>query len=542
MNQPASADRAPSSSAEQDLHDLGRAARRGAVFIPLAKLWFLVSGLLLQLLLPRALGSAALFGVWTLVLGWLSTVNNVINTATIQAVAHFAAAGGDAVERAKRAALKMNALIGGGTAVLFFLGAPLIARFEHDGELTNHLRVGAGLILAYSFYAVFVGAANGARQFHKQAALDMAFSATRVALVVGLAAVTHATLPAVAGWVLTAVLLLVVAAMVVGLPKPAPGPELPVSTMRRYIVWLVIYLGAINILMFIDGWWLKRLCTEAAGTQLSPAEVKRSVDALVGVYGAAQTAARLPYQLILAVAFIVFPLLSAPALQADRARTRQYITATLRYSLVASLAMVVALAVRPHATLRLLYPAEYVTGAPALAVLLAAYACFSLLSIVGTITNSLGRTVQTAAIGGATVLLTCGSVYLAIQRALSAGEQPLRAAALGLLGGMAAGLGLSLIYLWTAFRATVPPLTLLRLAAGFGLAMALGRVWPAPGTPGLLGSKLGTLLCAGLSAAVFLAAQLILRELSVHEILSLRRQRPQGGAGSADESDAAPAG
>lgn len=511
--------------------DLARAARRGALFIPLAKLWFLIAGLLMQILLPRALGSSALFGVWTLVLGWLSTVNNVVITATIQTVAHYAAAGGEAVERAKRTALKMNALVGGGAAALFFLGAPLIARFEHDSELTVHLRLGAGVILAYSFYAVFVGAANGARQFHKQAGLDMAFSATRVALVLGFARLTHATLPAVGGFVLAAAFILVVAVLVVGLPRATPGPgeDVPVATMRRYMSWLVLYLAATNVLMFVDGWWLKRLCTEAAMAstlaQLGEAEVKRTVDALIGVYGAAQTVARLPYQLIVAVAFIVFPLLSTLALQADRERTRSYITATLRYSLVASIAMVAAMGVRPQATLRLLYPAEYATGAPALAVLLAAYACFSLLSIVGTITNSLGRTIQTAALGLATVLLTCGSVYLSILRALAADQQPLRAAAIGLLIGMAAGLALSLIYLWSAFRATLPPLSILRVGLGLGLALGLGRLWPEAGTPGLLGSKLGTILCAGLAGLLFLLVQFATRELSLSELLMVRRGR-----------------
>lgn len=514
--------------------DLARSARRGALFIPLAKLWFLIAGLLMQILLPRALGSSALFGVWTLVLGWLSTVNNVVITATIQTVAHYAAAGGEAVERAKRTALKMNALVGGGAAALFFLGAPLIARFEHDGELTVHLRLGAGVILAYSFYAVFVGAANGARQFHKQAGLDMAFSATRVALVLGLARLTHATLPAVGGFVLAAAFILVVAVLVVGLPRPTPGTgpgneDVPVATMRRYMSWLVLYLAATNVLMFVDGWWLKRLCTEAAMAsalaQLGEAEVKRTVDALIGVYGAAQTVARLPYQLIVAVAFIVFPLLSTLALSADRERTRSYITATLRYSLVASIAMVAAMGVRPQATLRLLYPAEYATGAPALAVLLAAYACFSLLSIVGTITNSLGRTIQTAALGLVTVLLTCGSVYLSILRALEAGQQPLRAAAIGLLIGMAAGLGLSLAYLWAAFRATLPPLSILRVGLGLAVALGLGRLWPEAGTPGLLGSKLGTILCAGLAGLLFLGVQFATRELSLSELLLVRRGR-----------------
>ena len=170
----------PASSAPTD--DLGQSARRGALFIPLAKLWFMMAALLLQLLLPRALGSAALYGVWTLVSSWLSTLNNVMITATIQAVAYFAAGGPSAVEQAKKTALKMNLLIGGGSAALFFLLAPTIANFEHDGELTSQLQLGSLIILAYSFYAVFVGAANGARQFHKQAGLDITFATMRTGL------------------------------------------------------------------------------------------------------------------------------------------------------------------------------------------------------------------------------------------------------------------------------------------------------------------------------------------------------------------------
>lgn len=530
----------PSSAAEiqpaadaPKVDELGAAARRGLIYIPMAKAWFLVAGLALQLMLPRVLGSSSLFGVWTLVLAWLSTPNNVMVTATIQAVAHFAATG--AVESAKRTALRMNLLVGCGTALGFFLLAPAIGAFEHDAELVPHLRLASIIVLLYSFYAVFVGAANGSRQFHKQAGLDMTFATLRVGLVLAAAAVWHATLPAVGGFVVAAALILILSAVWVGLPRNIDGElAVPVSKMLRYIGWLILYLSAINTLMFVDGWWLKRLCTEAAvASGLS--EVKRSVDALVGVYGAAQTVARLPYQLILAGAFVVFPLLSVPALQADRARARVYITATLRYATVAMLGMVVALGVRPEATVRLLYPPEYSTGASSLAILLAAYACFSLLTIVGTITNSLGHTAETAALGVLTAIGTSLSVRLAIGHGLAQGEQPLRAAALGLLVGMAGGLAVSLVYLYGRLRATLPLSSLLRVGLALGISLSLGRFWPAAGTAGLLGSKVGTLISSSLALAVYLAVLLVSRELSVGELLSLRRQRPASPSAGAPD-------
>ena len=497
----------------------------------MAKLWFLVAGLLMQLLLPRALGSAALFGMWTLVLGWVSVVNNVLIQATIQSVAHFAAAGAQALQDAKRTALQVNLRLGSAIAVAFFLAAPLVARFEHDTELISHLRLSSGVIWAYSFYAVFVGAANGARQFHKQAGLDMTFSTLRTFLVLAAALVFHATLPAVGGFVLAAVLIMFLAIAVVGLPARGQSPADLGRRMLSYMGWLMLYMAAINVLMFIDGWWLKRLCTEAASQAgMAAAEAKRSVDALVGVYAAAQTVARLPYQLILAVAFIIFPLLSTPALRADQARTRRYIESTLRYSLVVMLVMVAGLGVRPQATLRLLYPAEYSTGAAAFSILLAAYVCFSLMCIVGTITNSLGRALPTALLGIATALITCGAVYFAIGRGLESGDPPLRVAALGLLVGMGSGLALNLIYLWYCFQVTLPPLSLLRAGIGSAAVFALGRVWPEPGTAGLLGSKVGTLLCAGLASLIYLAVLMLLRELSLRELLLLRRERPSAPA------------
>jgi len=502
--------------------DLGAAARRGLLYIPMAKAWFLVAGFLMTALLPRALGSSALFGVWGLVAAWLSAPSNVLVTATIQAMAHFTAKG--SVESSKAAALRMNLLLGTGTALGFFLLAPLIAAFEHDPELGPHLRLAAAVPFLYSFYAVFVGSANGAREFHKQAGLDMISATLRVGLVLLLAKLFHATLPAVGGWVLTAALCLALSIVWVGLPRPAPAEnEVPIGRMFAYIRWLIVYLSAINVMMFLDGWWLKRLCMEAAG---SAADAKTSVDSLVGVYSAVQTMARLPYQLILAGAFVVFPLLSVPALQADRPRARRYITATLRYALIAILAAVVALGVRPDATLRLVFQPEYSTGAAALAILLAAYACFSLLTIIGTITNSLGYTVATAGLGVLTCLGTCLSVYLSIRRGIAAGEQPLRAAAFGLLLGMGGGLATSLVYLYAQLRATLPLKTLLRVGLALIPGLGLGWLWPAAaGAPGLFGSKLGTLLSSGLSVAAYLLTLFVSGELSLGELLLLRRER-----------------
>lgn len=524
--------RAPAGSPTEGAgDDIARSARRGVLYISLAKAWFLLAGLFLPLVLPRVLTTAT-FGMWTLVSGWFSPLNNVIVTATIQAVSKFAAAG--SVEAAKAAALRMNVLVAGGVAAFFFLVSPAIAHFEHDTELIPLLRVSSLIVLLYGFYAVFVGAANGARQFHKQSGLDILFATLRVGFVLFAAITWHATMPAILGWVLAAALILIVSVLWVGLPRgvaatPA-GSTVTVGQMLGFVRWLIVYHVALNAMMFLDGWWLKRLCTEAMATTAdafgSSAAVKQAVDALVGVYGSAQTVARLPYQLMLVGTFVAFPLLSLPAVQNDLSRARLYVVSTLRFSLMASIGMVVALGARPEATMSLLYKAEYVTGAPALAILLCAYACFALSTIIGTITNALGYTRATALLGLATVVGSSLSVLTSIQGSLASGVQPLRGAAFGLLVGMGGGLLLNLVYLWIKLRVTVPLLSLIRVGVALASGLAVGRLWPAVGHAGLLGSKLGTLLASGICLLVYLLVLIALRELSPRQILSQRRARP----------------
>jgi O-antigen/teichoic acid export membrane protein len=522
--------------------EIARSARRGVFFIALAKGWFLLAGLFLPLVLPRVL-STATFGMWTLVAGWFSPLNNVIVTATIQAVAKFAAGG--SVAAAKRTALRMSGIIGGGAALGFFLLAPAIAHFEHDAELIWPLRLSSLIVLFYGFYAVFVGAANGAREFHKQSGLDILFATMRVGLVLAAAITWHATVPALWGWVLAAALILGVSVLWVGPPRPATAgePSIPVGRMLGFIRWLVVYHIALNALMFLDGWWLKRLYTEAMATTAqgfgSTALVKQAVDALVGVYGAAQTVARLPYQLMLVATFVAFPVLSLPAVQNDPARARSYVIATLRFSLVASIGMVVALGARPEATMSLLYKGEYVTGAPALAILLGAYACFSLSTIIGTITNALGHTRNTALLGLTTLIASLLAVHQSIQHALHAGDQPLRGAAFGLLFGMGGGLLLNLLYLWHKLRATLPLLSLLRIALALACGLSVGRFWPAVGKAGILGSKLGTLAASGTCLLVYLGVLVLTRELSPAELLTQRRARPQAAPGEGETAPTA---
>ncbi len=482
-------------------------AGRGLAYITLAKLWFMVGGSAIGFVLPWLLHSKERYGEWGFIVSIISPINNVMVTATIQTVAKFASRGRDYVEGVKRAALRLQLVLGVGVAASYFFATPWIAQFERDADQLPTLRLATGVVLAYSFYAVFVGAANGAREFQKQAGLDIAFTTLRAVLVCGAAWLFLSVHAAVGGFVLAAVSVLVLSVGIVGL-----RPTIERTSTRelvRFFVPVAAYLLILNLLMFVDGLLLKRLVTAAAerGGVLHPEE---SAKAAVGLYTAAQNIARLPYQMILSVTFILFPLISQATLAADAERTRTYIRNSIRGSLLLVTMLATTVAAHPDAILSFFPRREYLPAGSALAVLSFGYVAFSLLSIAGTISNGTGRTRPTVVLGAVTLLFDVAGNYWAIGWALRMGQDPLLAAAAASTAAMGFGCAAALIDLRLHFGASLPVATALRSLIAAAIAISLGRLVPLQGKLALGGCIVG--------GVIFLAVLFALRELSLPEL------------------------
>ena len=490
-------------------------AGRGLLFITAAKLWFMVAGYAIQFALPRALQSPAKYGAWGVVLACVSLFNNVMVTGTIQAVSRFVAQlparAGDVV----RAALSRQLVLGGIVAAGFVGGAPLFARYWlHDEAYVSYLRIAGIVTFCYALYAVFVGSANGQRQFQKQASLDMTFATLRAGAVIGAAIVTHSVLASLGGFAAAAVVILVLSAVWVGV-----GPrhqKLEGAELERFFGHVAGYLLLVNLLMFIDGLTLKRLVTIAASGLGGPAAAVAG-DTQAGFYNAVQTIARLPYQLILAVTFVIFPIISRTTFDADAERAKRYVVVTMRYSLLVVALMAVALAARPTATLRLLFPPEYGAGAAALPVLLFGYLSFSLFNILGTILNGAGDTAASLRTGAITVVVCAASVYASLSWAIAGGHDASLAAATATAFSMTLGAVLAGWAVHRRFGAVIGWGTPVRVLVASVVALGVGRAWPSAG---FLGGKVGTLLSLCAVGLAYLAV--VSPELKPSELRRLR--------------------
>jgi stage V sporulation protein B len=481
----------------------GSTAAKGAVFIGFAKLYFMVSGFLQQVLLTRFVGAAE-FGAFAVVNNVISIVNNTVVQATIQSVSKYTAEDDARAGAVQRAGLRMQAVLGSGLALAIFFGAPVIARFEEAPRYTSYFRIAAAIPFLYAIYAVFVGSANGLRRFRTQASFDVGFSTAKTILLLGLAALWKVT-GAFVGFAGAAVFILIVASRVMRLP--AGAARFPIGRLSAYMSAVVAYGLLLNVALNYDQPLLHHFAGRVAGPAVAAVAA--------GHYQALRTLALLPYQALIVVTFVIFPLISRATFAEDREATRLYVTQTLRYALILVAAMGIVLAARPGALLAIIYKPAYGEGAPAMPILVAGECCLALLGVVCAILNAAGRTRATLSFVALTVAVGAGAAAVLVPRA-QVGAPMLRAAATATALGMAAGFVVSIAYVRARLGGAPPPATVARVAAGLAAGLAVARLVPAHG-------KLLGLVAIALAGIVYLGVLVAGGELGPADRAKLAR-------------------
>src|SRR6478672_1577685 len=123
----------------------GVEAGRGALFIGFAKIYFMFTGSLQRFALPHLIGDAAGYGAFGVVNNLISIVNNTVVQATVPSISKFTAEDNRRADAVKRAGLRMQVVVGGIPALIFLLGAPLLARFEKAPDYVSYFRIAAAI-------------------------------------------------------------------------------------------------------------------------------------------------------------------------------------------------------------------------------------------------------------------------------------------------------------------------------------------------------------------------------------------------------------
>jgi len=322
-----------------------REAGRGFVLITGAKLWFLLTATFTSLAFPRLFDNDVLYGQFRVVSGLLNVVTMVVITASVQAVSKLASETGADLRQVRRTALVGQLAFFGPIALLFFGFSGLIAaNVLNDPGISMPLMVSSLVVVAYMIYSTMIGLLNGTRNFGRQAGLDILFSTLKTVLMIAAVVATGSVALSYGAFAAAAWIVLLVAVLLAGrVVGNAPSGVVQKGLTGRYLSYLLplaAYALVLNLLLQADVIWLKAVIGHgsAAGTSASVAD---HASLVAGIYGFAKNVALLPYQAVISLTFIVFPLVSTACSSGDRQGASNVVSGAFRLAAILSWGAVV---------------------------------------------------------------------------------------------------------------------------------------------------------------------------------------------------------
>jgi len=463
---------------EPDEEKIAARAGVGGVAVLGAKVFFILSGFVQQALLPRFIGRAG-WGALSLVMAPSNIVNNVVIAGSTQSASRAVAGAPGREDEAQRAAMRVHVPMALLAGALFAAAAWPIAWFEHDLVLAAPLAVMSLVLLFYGLYAPFIGLLNGRGLFVKQASLDVLFATMRTVLLLGVGWLfvrrgLSGALGSTAGFAAAAAIIALVASRVV--PRGAGGArgDAPVLAGGRYLaVFFPLAFAQFftNALMQVDIILLGRFLHGATR------DVK-AADEWVAVYRACQLFAFLPYQLLLSLTQILFPMLARAKAEGNASEVREYVARGSRLGAIAMGAMVAVVAGMPETAIRFAYdPDTAARGAATLRVLALGQGAFTLLGIGCTVLSSLGRERTSAALT-ASAAACAAALCAAVVPGRAFGEAQLEATALAVAAVLACALVACAVLVVRVAGSFVPVASAARVGAALAVAVVVGRFVP----------------------------------------------------------------
>jgi stage V sporulation protein B len=268
----------------------------------------------------------------------------------------------------------------------------------------------------------------------------------------------------------------------------------------------------LNVLFQSDALLLRRFASDAA---LAAGMTAERADKLVGAYRAAQLFCFLPYQLLLSVTFILFPMLANAHRDGDHEAVRRYVHSGVRLAAVLMGLMVSVTSGLNGQLIGLVYGQEFADlGARPMVLLSLGLGAFALFGILTSVLNSLKHEIMSMVVTALAVVLV-GSLCFALAREAEFGAAVLfRTAIATALALFAATLVAGALVKRTT-GALVPPLTLVRVGAAMALAIAVARLLPE-------GGKVITIVWAAAVAATYLFVLIVTRELGASDLANVK--------------------
>ena len=328
-------------------------------FIILAAAEFIynISSYVINMSLGRMLGVAD-YGRYSLVIGFTTMiiilVGRGIPTAMAKRISEHLG-NWKKIRAIRHSAAQIQLLIIGSLTLLFYLAAPLIAAIFNDQTLTPLFRISAFVIPAFAISSFHVLYFNGLKFFKAMTVMKIARGIFRIGWILGLA-YTLQLKGALYGAILAPLSVFCVAMLIEYFfikngekPPEKIAKKYPWKKIISYAGGFILFLAFYELYIRFDMYLIKSLTGSDHNT---------------GLYNAAFTVALIPYYVMFALTFILFPTMSELTKKKDFANIRDVLKKVLVFLFVLLIPAAAIMSLMPEFLITLFFGEKFIDAAP----------------------------------------------------------------------------------------------------------------------------------------------------------------------------------
>jgi stage V sporulation protein B len=347
---------------------------KGAIYLGISQLLFLISGYAIHIGLGRLLGPE-LYGVYAVVISLITVINLILITGIPQTVSKFVSETPDLARSILKTSGKFQLYLSLLIFAVYFISASFVAEMLRDNSLVDLIRLSSVMIPLYAFFSLYGGYLNGLRDYRNQSVVSIIYYISKIGFVFGFVLLGYSVFGAVLGFAISPIVGLFVAIVVAGVPVKT----IQYTNYRRIIRFAapIIFLSiALNFSTSIDLLALKAIVRDAQE---------------VGYYSAASMISKVPLTLLGALNMALFPAISSVTYLNDVEKTREYIHESFRYVVIFLVPATVFISFTSTEFVSLLYSQKYTAAGEPLRIIIIGILFFSIFAYLLNIVVASGK-------------------------------------------------------------------------------------------------------------------------------------------------------
>jgi stage V sporulation protein B len=349
---------------------------RGTLYLMVVQVVFLASGYIINAGLGRLLGPAS-YGIFGVVIYLITISQDFLRVGIPQAASKYIAEDNSKAGAIKDKTVELQLIFSLLVFSVYLLFADIFADLLGDPSLSLYIRISAFVIPAGAFFALYTNFLNGLRWYDKQAIAMLFYSVAKITGVFTLVFFGYGIYGAIFGYLMGPLAGFALGwYFFKGSKRERDARNEFEKKIISFAMPVIIFSVTFTFLISDDLLFVKRILRE---------------NVLVGYYTAASMLSRIPFIILGALGFALFPAISRSTAINDVEQTENYISGSMRYLLMFLVPIILLVSATSKDLVSLFYSSAYLPAFLSLSILIFGLGFFTILSIMTTIITASGR-------------------------------------------------------------------------------------------------------------------------------------------------------